>query len=345
MGVSVALRLIGLVVGLVGLWLASERAVEYSIKLSKIFGITTFFIGFVLIAISTGLPELGVTIASLWREVPEVALGDIIGSNFLDISLVLGLPAVIFGTLNVKKEDKLPLMLMLLVTSLVMAFIFILGNLKPIHGVILLFLYVIVIWWLWKTKAVKVVSEEDVVEGLAGENKVRKKPFVKKVFILLKLFVSLAFLVLFSRLSVDCGVFVAGYLPISLAEVGATIFAIGTSLPELALSFHAVRRKDYALAFGNSFGSVLEQATLILGTLAIFGSGKKLSTVRFLPVAPLMFVAYAIVAHSLLKKTKVGRQEGLGRKEGFLLLGLFATYITYYFLHSPVKALFAKIWS
>jgi cation:H+ antiporter len=332
MNVVLILSFVGLVFGLVGLWWSSDKSVEFSLQLSKLFGITTFFIGFVLMAIATGLPELSIAIASLWHKVPGMAAGDILGSNLIDISLVLGLPAVIFGTLNVRKEEKLPLMLMLIVTSFVMAFVFIVGILTPIYGVILIALYFATVWWLWKTKAVKVVPQEEAVEELSGDGERIKRVALKaKIFVAIKLLFSLLLVVLFSKLSVDSAITITRYFALSTYIIGATIFAVGTSLPELALSFHAVRKKEYALAFGNAFGSVLEQATLILGFLAI-GTKKPLDIIVLRPIAPLMFIAYAVVAHSLLKKTKVGRQEGLGRGEGIILLLLFLVHLVYWFL-------------
>jgi len=103
------LSVVGMVVGLAGLWWSSDKAVEFSIELSDLFGITKFFIGFVFMAVATGLPELAIGIASLWKGLPGVAVGTIIGSNLGDVSLVLGIPAVIFGTLNVKKRGQVPL--------------------------------------------------------------------------------------------------------------------------------------------------------------------------------------------------------------------------------------------
>jgi len=324
------LCVLGVFVGLFGLWLSSEKAVEYSIQLSDIFGITTFFIGFVLMAVATGLPELAIAITSLWDKVPSVSAGDIIGSNLIDVSLVLGLPAVILGTLNVKKEDKLPLMLMLVVTALVMAFVFVVGVLSRVHGFLLLVLYVASIWWLWKTKAVRVVPAEEAVEELVGEEVKRKKLWATRLWLEAKLFLSLFLVILFSKMSVDCAIIVARHFVFRLEVLGVTVFAVGTSFPELALSFQAVRKKEYSLALGNSFGSILEQATLILGIL-VLGAGKPLDITKLRPVAPLMFLAYAVVAHGLLKKTKVGRQEGLGRIEGIVLLVLFSLHMIYYF--------------
>lgn len=333
MNTMLILSFAGVIVGLVGLWWASDKAVSFSVQLSKLIGITTFFIGFVLLAIATGLPEFAIAVASLWHNVPGVAVGAILGSNLVDISLVLGLPAVIFGTLNVRTEEKLPLMLMLVVTSLVMASVFIIGILTPLYGGILIALYFVTIWWLWKTKAVRVVPQEEAVERLSADGKLTKRAALKvKMIVVIKLLFSILLVVLFSKLSVDSAISITRHFALNLYVIGATIFAIGTSLPELALSFHAVRKKEYALAFGNAFGSVLEQATLILGFLAI-GTKKPLDITVLRPIAPLMFIAYAVVAHSLLKKTKIGRQEGLGRGEGILLLVLFVAHLAYYFLY------------
>ena len=332
MDLILTLSFFGVIAGLIGLWWSSDRAIELSIQLSKLFGLSTFFIGFVFMAIATGLPELAIVFTSLWNQVPSMAAGDIIGSNLVDVSLVLGAPALFIGTLNVKKEEKQPLIFMLIATSLVMALVFVIGVLKPIHGLILIILYFASILWLWKTKATKVVSEEVALEELSGEEKTRKrKAWGIKIWVVVKLFTCL-FIVLFSsKLSIDCAMRIASRFTLNIYAIGATVFAIGTSLPELALSFQAVRRKEYALAFGNSFGSVLEQATLILGFLAI-GSRKEIDITALRPAAPLMFLAYAVVAHAVLKKTKVGRQEGLGRKEGIILLSLFAIHLIYFLL-------------
>ena len=327
---TVVLSILGIVLGLIGLWWSSGKSVVYSIKLSKIFGITTFFIGFVLIAVSTGLPELAIMIISLWKKVPEISAGDIIGSNLIDISLVLGLPAILLGTLNVKKNDKLPLMLMLLVTSLVMAFVFVVGVLTPIYGAILILLYFVSIWWLWHTKATRLVREEEAVRRLGGnKNRIQSKPLSEKLWIVAKLLFSLSLVIIFSKIAIDCTITLTNYFKFSLEALGATVFAVGTSLPELALCMQAVRKKEYSLAFGNAFGSVLEQATLILGFLVI-SSKKPINITVLRPVAPIMFLAYAVMAHSFLKKPKVGRQVGLGRIEGLILLFLFILHMVYY---------------
>jgi cation:H+ antiporter len=334
MDLILILSFFGVIGGLVGLWWASDKAVELAIHISKIFGWTTFFIGFVFIAVATGLPEMAIAIASLWDKVPSVAAGDIIGSNFIDISLVLGAPAVFVGTLNVRKQEKLPLMLMLIIASSVMAFVFIVGVLNRSYGFILIALYFASIWWLWGSKATKIVPREEVVEELSGDEKVRRrrKALGLKLFACARFLFSLALVMIFSKISIDSAIVIVRFFSLNFFAIGATIFAVGTSLPELVLSIQAVRKKEYALAFGNAFGSVLEQATLILGALVI--AAKKPIDISVLrPIAPLMFLSYAIVVHAILKKPKVGRQEGLGKKEGAVLLILFVAHLFYFLVY------------
>ena len=330
MNYIVPLNIFGLVASLIVLWWSSDKSVEYSLKLSKLFGLTTFFIGFVLIAVATGLPELAVSIMSLWSKVPGVAVGTIIGSNLSDVSLVLGLPALIFGTLHVKSEDKLHLMFMLFTTSIVMALIFIVRPIIFSHGIILIITYLIIVGWLWKTRATKVMPQEKAVKILSNDGN-KTKDIVLKVMTLLKLTASLTVVIAASKISVDTAVFLANKFAYSLEAIGATIFAVGTSLPELALSFQSVRQKEYSLAFGNSFGSILEQATLILGIL-ILGSPKDSINIKpLMPIAPLIFLSYGIVGYSLLKKHKPGKRVGLGRIEGAILTAIFLVHVIYYF--------------
>jgi len=212
-----------------------------------------------------------------------------------------------------------------------MALVFIIGVLTPLYGVALIALYFVSVWWLWKTKVTKVVPQQAAVKELAGNGNEKNGAELKiKLFVSLKLLFFLFLVLLFSKLSVDSAVAITRHFALNIYVIGATILAIGTSLPELALSFHAVRKKEYALAFGNSFGSVLEQATLILGFL-VLGAGKSLDIAVLRPVAPLMFLSYAVVAHGILKKTN--GQNGIGRGEGILLLALFLAHLIYYFLY------------
>ena len=320
--ISIWVYVIGLLVGLFLLWFSGDKSVKYSIDVSNAFHVTKLFIGFVLIAVATGIPELSVAITSLLHGVPLLSAGDIIGSNFCDISMVLGLTALLGGTLYVRKEEQPNIILMFFVTSIVMVFVFFVGTLTWIHGAGFVLLYFICLWWLWRTRSELVVSELRIAKKLYKEEQPRSF-WYGKWGTLVKLGLSLLFVLGASQVSVYCAVELARYFSMSLSIIGATAFAVGTSLPELSLGFAAVRRKEYALAFGNVFGSVLEQGTLILGLLAI-GSGKPLQLASLRSIAPFMLVAYAVVGNSMIHRKKINRIEG-----AFLTLVFFA-YLIYH---------------
>jgi|SaaInlLV_10m_DNA_2_1039722.scaffolds.fasta_scaffold00107_35 cation:H+ antiporter len=322
-----------LFLGLFLLWRASDKAVECALLLSYLYKVKTLFIGFALISVATGIPELFVAISSIVNNVPIISAGDIIGSNLGDVSLVLGIPLLITGKILLARREVASALAMLLVTAFVMGLVFFLGTLQWWEGLILIIVYFVCIWILWKRKTL--------IEAGGSAAEIQEKEYTLKVdkrtvkgkfwsskrgvwtrFILWLLVVLVA-----SEMLVRSALFIVSFLPVGIEVVGATIFALGTSLPELSLSIIAVRKKEYGLALGNSFGSVLVQGTLILGLLSVF-SRKPIDLSVFRPIAPFMFLAYGIVGFGLVRNNK------LNRKEGVLLVGTFVAFFVYYVLSS-----------
>ncbi len=125
-----------------------------------------------------------------------------------------------------------------------------------------------------------------------------------------------------SEFSVNCAIKLTSLLKFSLETVGATILAIGTSLPELTLAITAVKKKEYSLAIGNSLGSVLEQGTLLLGLLA-FASDKPINIVPLRMLAPFMFLSFVILGFGILKRKK------LTRIHGAIMVFVFVMFLVY----------------
>ena len=316
--------LVGLIAGILLIWWTGDKAVEASSQVSYFYGLSTFFIGFVLMAVATGLPELAVTITSVFKDASGLAAGDIIGSNFSDIALVLGIPALTCSAIQVFKSEFNNLMLMLFVTLIVMATVFVIGTLTPIHGVLLILLYCACLWILWSSRSAKKVIKEgaEAAEEIKGT----------KVGAITKLILSLIGLLIASELSVKSAIALATKFRLPLESVGATIFAVGTSLPELSVSISAIRKRDYSLALGNALGSVLEQGTLILGLLAIISRKHvRLEPLRY--IAPFMFAAFGIIGYGILKHRHINRLEGIA------LVSLYAGFILYHYIIPAIPAL------
>ncbi|MCK4265623.1 sodium:calcium antiporter [Candidatus Babeliales bacterium] len=310
---------IGIFAGIVLLWWAGDKAVKFSEEMAHVFGLSTFFVGFIIMSVSTGFPELAVSITSILKGVGSLSAGDIIGSNFSDLALVLGIPAFFAGSIHILKSEYDNFVFMLLITSLVMSSVFIIGSLTAVHGVLLIGLYVYCLLILWKARHVKKIVKE---KAELSKERVKKLVVVSKPWIILKLVFSLVGLLAASELAVRNAIALAEVFNLSLSTLGATIFAVGTSLPELSVSMSAMKRKDYSLMLGNSLGSVLEQATLILGFLAIAApSPVHLQYLR--SIAPFMFLAFGIIGFGIIKRRKINRFEG-----GLLIL-LYVAYIGY----------------
>ena len=313
-----------LVCGLLILWWSGDKSVRYSRQASYLFGLSTFFIGFVIVSISTGIPELSVALTSVFNKVPNLSVGDIIGSNFTDISLVLGIPTVLFGAIYVRAKERKDLIFSLVLIFLVMGVVFLFGTLKPIHGLLLIGIYIFCLVEFWKSRHIEVAREE---EKKHIEEKLKKEKFlVSKIGTVIKLLVSIALVLVSSQLCVFSAVKIAAFFKISIVSIGSTIIALGTSFPELALSISAVRRKDYSLALGNALGSVLEQGTLILGILA-FSSKNSINVRSAISVAPFMFVAFGIVGYGIIKRNRINRLEGIA------LLLTYVAFIAYQIFH------------
>ena len=128
MNLMLLLDLVCIVVGLGVLWRAGDVVVHNIILIAQRFKISTFFIGFVVLAIAADIPELAIAISSALQGASEVAVGDIIGANFTDIALVVGLTLLLAGNkISIKKTDNRRLLLLLGVTAFIMSLVFMLS--------------------------------------------------------------------------------------------------------------------------------------------------------------------------------------------------------------------------
>jgi cation:H+ antiporter len=287
--------------GLLFLWWGGGLTVRYVVEMSAAFKLTTLFIGFVLVALLTSLPELSMMFSALFRNLPGMFLGTILGSNVCDIAFVLGLSVILGRNLIIKPEENRVPIVMLGITCFSMILVFALGVLFHLSGFLLITIYIGTITWLWRKR-----TKKELVDGEKAKKKVvipNRKPGPKtfwnsKVGVLLKLFISLVFVLLSSEITVHFAVKITKIFQLSFATIGATLFAIGTSLPELTLSLNAARKREYSLVLGNILGSVFAQGTFILGLFALI-SPHMVDIRPLVSLAPFMFLSFAIVAFGI----------------------------------------------
>lgn len=319
MHLSLLLSFLGIIAGLVILWLAGEKVIEYALQMAQKFNVSTFFVGFVILAVFADIPEISIAITSALRGISEVSAADLVGASFCDVALVTGITSIVAGVITVSHREQMRLLWLLGVTSIIMLAVFAVGTLYPWHGYILIAIYISSLIFVWKKRYHK---DENVVEKhithIAPHN---TQPHW---IVIAKLALCLVVVLLSSSGTVYCVELFATGCGISLETIGATILAAGTSLPELSLSLHALRRKEFALALGPTLGTVLEQCTLILGLLVVL-SKKPVDLTPMRGPAVFMFIGFSIVAASLLQKK-------IKRPTGIILVSLFVCYMAYHFI-------------
>lgn len=313
---------LGLCAGLVGLWLAGDRVVTTAVRLASALNVTKFFIGFIILAIAAGIPELGVAIVSGLGDVGEVSAGDVIGASLSDIGLVVAIVLICARSVPLKRSDRGKLIRMLFVVSGVLGFIFSIGYVDRTIGLFLTFFYGIALYFIWRKESPHDVWHDEV--ALVTEHIAEKKACNIKecAWISFLLAIGLGAVFFFSWLTVEAAVALASVFTTKLEVIGATICAIGTSLPELAMSLTALKTKEYELAIAPTLGSILEHAMLVLGILGMTSS-RAIYFTGLHGAGVFMFIAFALMALFLWAKRPLARWQGI------ILITLYIAYLVY----------------
>lgn len=293
--------------GLVGLFVGGEFLVRGSVAVARGFGISPLLIGLTVVGFGTSTPELLVSVDAALRGLPDIALGNVVGSNIANILLIVGASALLWPiTLNgnFPKRD----LVTMLVAALLLLPLFALGAIGRVAGMVLvggLVIYLVL--------AFREARGEQEVQPEYGA---AMPLWVSGGLVV----VGLLALLVGARLLIDGAVAIARDFGLSEAFIGLTIVAVGTSLPELATSLVAALRRQSDIAIGNVVGSNIFNILGILGATAIIAPISVAA--RFLAFdLPVMLVASLLLAGLLLFCWSLGRPVGL------LMLVAYAAYV------------------
>lgn len=310
------------VAGLAVLVVGAEVMVRGATRLAARLGISPIVVGLTIISIGTSVPELAVGIDAGLRGAGALAVGNIAGTNIVNLLLILGLSAAIRPLLLQKQTLRvdLPMMAIAAVALWLMA---IGGALSSFEGVLLLLgavTYILVIIRVSQRGAAKLVTEK--ARGHAAKALPRTPATV--AIDLVWVIAGIAVIVLGADWLVDGAVAMAQALAVSDALIGLTIVAIGTSAPELVTTVVSTIRGQRDLAVGNLIGSSVFNITFILGATMVVVPGG-------LPVTPeLVWVDLPLMAAVTLVCVPVflsGRR--VSRLEGALFVVAYLVYLTY----------------
>ncbi len=273
----------------------------------------------ILVALSTSLPELFVTLASAVEKKPELALGTLLGSNVADLSLIIGGATLIGGSLPTIGDYWRWELAATFVAGIAPILLMMDGQLSRLDGLILLTIYAIYLSDLViDGRKKRLVKAGISTAGILTKIKTREKK--RRGFLALKMVVGIIVLLVAGDLLVRAGANLAEGFRMPIAVVGLLVVSVGTSLPELFLSTEAILEKNVALTLGNLLGSVVTNATLIVGLLAIISPFEILKMENY----ALVNIAFVVIFGLFWLLTATRRK--LERWEGLILVGLFLTF-------------------
>ncbi len=218
-----------------------KSSVSISLKLS----IPKIIVGMTVVSFATSLPELVVSLKAALAGNPDLALGNVVGSNAANIGLVLGV-TLLFGSMEVSSSFyKIDWPVMMVASLMLLGFLYFDGVLSRLEGGVLVFVMIAFLWWLLKMQ-----SGPAVVDDLPSDDELLSIPMT--LFYLVAGGVGLW---LGSEWLVEAAVNIAEDLGVSDRVIGLTVVSIGTSIPELAASIIAMIKKEKAISLGNLIGS------------------------------------------------------------------------------------------
>lgn len=306
------MNFIYIISGLILLVLGGNWLLKSSIGLSLKLNVSKIIIGLTVVSIATSAPELIVSIKAALDGFPDLAVGNVVGSNIGNVGLILGV-VLLINSIHVNKSFyTIDWPFKIIVSFLLFLFLLIGENLSRIEGIIMLTLYVLFIIYLIK-------NQKTVITSLPDEN-TKKMPIFKIIGLL---FLGCFCLWAGSEFLIKGAISLAEVFGVSQRVIAISVVSIGTSIPELVSSVIAALKKESDISIGNIIGSNIFN---ILGVLGISSIIKPIENIDKIILNHDLYwmLGFALMLMPLVLFTKRG---GLFFKEGILLLVAYTIFI------------------
>lgn len=302
-----------LVIGFVLLIKGADWFVDGTAGIAERMGIPQLVIGLTIVAMGTSAPEAAVSISSALKRNAGITIGNIVGSNILNILLILGLTAVIVSIKVAKSTVLYEIPFMILITVILLFLGITGGTVSFTDGIILWVLFILYLAYLF------VMTKKQ--ETNMDETQKEKEPIWKLMILTV---IGILMIIAGSRFSVDGATAIARIIGISDRVIGLTVVALGTSLPELVTSVAAARKGNADIAIGNIVGSNIFNILFVVGTASFI-----------IPVSfSNEFILDTIIAAGagILLLIGVVKTRKLNRPIGVVMLLCYMVYIASNFL-------------
>lgn len=317
------LNLIFIIVGIVLVLWGADRLTEGSVAVAERMNIPQIVIGLTVVAMGTSMPEFCVSLISALKGTPDLAVGNVVGSNIFNSLFIVGITAAIapMAILRATVMKDIPFAL---VASVILLMMCLDGRIGRIDAAVLFSLFMIFMFM--TLKSAKINKQELEEENKLAEKALKSVPKMSPAMSVVWILAGLACLIGGSTLFVEGASKLATSLGVSEAVVGLTIVAGGTSLPELATSIVSARKGSSGIAIGNVLGSNVFN---ILGILGVTGlicpmqlQGITDTDLSMLVVSMIMIWFFSFTKYII------------ERWEGLILSATFIGYITYLISHA-----------
>ena len=305
--------------GLALLIWGADRFVHGAAATARNLGVAPLLVGLTVVAFATSAPEVLVSVVAALQQEPGLAFGNAIGSNIVNIGLVLGVTAMV-RPIKLESATLRREMSTLLAVSLLTVSMFLDSRLSFIDGIVLLSGLVIVMLWLARL-GMRSAANDPIAQDYEAEI----PSDVSMKMAIVWLVVGFGTLLIGADLLVDGAIGIAKLLGVSEVVIGITIVAFGTSLPELAVSVASAIKGEYGLAIGNIVGSNIFNLLAVIGIAATIHPSSLEPDVLSLHI----FVMSAFTLVLFAMTYDYDGNARLSRIEGLALLVAYIAYDSY----------------
>jgi cation:H+ antiporter len=303
------------VVSLAALLYSADSLIDSACQLAERLKISPMVVGLTIVAVGTSLPEVMASAAAALGDKPEIAVGNVVGSNICNVALILGLPAIFYNITCRRRVLKREGSIMLAVSGTFLLVALFLEGFTRVLGVGFIVTFFSFIAMVFVQANKESGGESEAISATEGH-----EPGTSLTRTILLTCGMLVLLLASSKFLVDSTVALATAVGVSEAVIAISLIAFGTSLPELSVSISAARKKQGDILVGNILGSNISNILLVLGVTSVIKPFEIQSIIRYLDI-PIMFGLACMMYFFLYS------DRGIDRNRGIVLLSVYAGVI------------------
>lgn len=295
------------------LFWSSNFLVDVLKKVCKFLGWKEFVVSFFIVAFATTIPNFIVDTISALNQVPQLAFGDVVGTNIADLTLIIALSALISKAgLSIPSRTVQGSSIFTIGVAILPLILIHDGTLTQSDGILLLAAFLLYLVWLFQKRE----RFEKVYDGIYEPLSLRF--FLKNLGFLI---FSIVLLLLSGQGIVKSAVFFSDYFHFPLALIGILVVGLGTALPELSFTLQAARKSQDWMIVGDVMGSIIMTSTLVLGVVVL------ISPIKIVDFSPFAIGRIFLIISAIFFLLFIRTGRKITRKEALFLLGIYITFV------------------